>query len=229
MASIFLLASACEGAPPTPGRLVAQLEAQPQILHHRSFAASAAKAQGPSDLQASHCSVDLYGDSILHGGYGGSFRLEEPPSTTLHRLRPRYQVTDHTVNGETATARAKVFERESRTGHFVVIAHGINDAAQNLPLEPALRAMIAVSRREGREVILTGLSRQLVPVPGRTYSDGAIRRVAADLRVPFADWDTVEYSRAEMADILHPAKSYSDRLVRRIVNVLDSLAPECAQ
>ncbi|KQW64892.1 hypothetical protein ASC92_05535 [Variovorax sp. Root411] len=174
------------------------------------------------------CSVDLYGDSIMHGGYGGNLRLDEPPAATLKRLRPKYTVRDLSLNGETAGQRARTFESERRTGRFVVIEHGINDSIQRLPVEAPLRQMIDIARREGREVILTGLSRQPLPIAGRSSADQTIRHLASALRVPFADWDAVKYSPNEMADVLHPSKQYSDRLVRSIVKVLDRLAPECA-
>lgn len=173
------------------------------------------------------CSVDLYGDSIMHGGYRGYLRLDEPPAATLKRLRPKYTVHDVSLNGETAAQRARTFESEQRSGHFVIIAHGINDAMQRLPVEASLRQMIEIARREGREVILTGLSRQPVPIAGRASADQTMRRLASELSVPFADWDAVKYSPKEMADVLHPAKQYSDRLVQSIVKVLDRLAPEC--
>jgi hypothetical protein len=179
-------------------------------------------------IETAVCSVDLYGDSIMHGGYGGHSRLDEPPAATLKRLRPRYAVQDYSRNGETATQRARTFESERRTGHFVVIAHGINDSIQRLPLEASLRPMIEIVRREGREVILTGLSRQSASIPGRASTDHAIRRLASEMHVPFADWGAVRYRPDEMADVLHPAKQYSDRLVQSIVEVLDQLAPECA-
>lgn len=174
------------------------------------------------------CSVDLYGDSIMHGGYRGYLRLAEPPAATLKRLRPRYSVQDFSLNGETAAHRAATFESERRDGRFVVIAHGINDTMQQLPLTASLRSMIKIARREGREPILTGLSRQPVPIPGRVSANQSIRRLAFDLHVPFADWDVVRFAPDEMEDPLHPAKQYSDRLVRSIVAVLDRLAPECA-
>lgn len=156
-------------------------------------------------------------------------RLDEPPGQTLRRLRPGYTVDDLTVNGETATERSRSFGKERRAARFVVIGHGINDVARGLELEAALRRMIAISREEGREVVLTGLSRQPLSVPGRTEGDATIRRLAKELRVAYADWGAVPFARNEMTDVLHPAKPYSDRLVQRIVDTLDRLAPECAR
>jgi hypothetical protein len=173
------------------------------------------------------CSIELYGDSILHGGYLGDRRLKEPPAEALRRLRPRYRVVDRTVNGETASARSASFASEQRSGRIVVIEHGLNDAIQGLALETSLRAMVAKARAEGRHVVLTGLSRTLVGDDVRARGDATVRRVARDLAVPFADWSSVPVRPAEMADILHPDQAYSARLVEHLVRVLDAVAPEC--
>ena len=178
--------------------------------------------------QTDDCSVVLYGDSILRGGYGGNSRLTEPPEKTLRRLRPKYRIDDRTANGETATQRSKRFRSESRSSHFVVIAHGINDVAGGIDPAPPVRQMVESAQAEGRVVILTGLSRQLIFIPGRVKADQAIGRVAVETRAKFADWGSVPYKSSEMADVLHPAKAYSDRLVERLVATLDSLAPACA-
>lgn len=174
------------------------------------------------------CSVELYGDSILHGGYLGDRRLEESPAAALRRMRPRYRVIDHSVNGETASVRSAAFASEPRSSRIVVIQYGLNDAMQNLPLEPALRSMVTQTRAEGRHVVLTGLSQILVGADVRARGDATVRRVAGDLAVPFADWGSVPMRRGEMADILHPSQVYSTRLVERLIKVLDTLAPECA-
>lgn len=176
---------------------------------------------------ATVCSVELYGDSILHGGYLGDLRLQEPPAEALRRLRPRYRVIDRSVNGETASARSASFASEARSGRIVVIEHGLNDAMQGLPLEASLRAMVTKARAEGRHVVLTGLSRTLVGADVRLLGDATVRRVARDLAVPFADWGSVPVHPTEMADILHPAQAYSARLVEHLVRVLDTVAPEC--
>lgn len=174
------------------------------------------------------CSVELYGDSILHGGYLGDKRLQEPPAAALRRLRPRYKVVDRSVNGETASARSASFAGEERSGRIVVIEHGLNDAMQGLPLDGALRAMIVKARAEGRHVVLTGLSRTLTGAQVRAQGDAVVRRVARDMAVPFADWGSVPVQPTEMADILHPAQAYSARLVEYLARVLDTVAPECA-
>lgn len=218
MVALVALAAGCSPShvPPTQDR------ARPAAV-----AAVASVATPAAARSGDACSVELYGDSILHGGYLGDRRLAETPAGPLKRLRPRYRVVDRTVNGETASARSASFAGEERSGRIVVIEHGLNDAMQGLPLESALRAMIAHSRAEGRHVVLTGLSRTLVGADVRARGDATVRRVARELAVPFADWGSVPVRPAEMADILHPAQAYSTRLVEHLVAVLDTLAPEC--
>ena len=182
----------------------------------------------PAAKSEAVCSVELYGDSILHGGSLGDMRLQEPPAAALRRLRPRYKVVDRSVNGETASARSASFAGEERSGRIVVIEHGLNDAMQGLPLDAALRAMIVKARAEGRHVVLTGLSRTLTGAQVRAQGDAVVRRVARDMAVPFADWGSVPVQPTEMADILHPAQAYSARLVEHLARVLDTVAPECA-
>ncbi|MGJ7610091.1 MULTISPECIES: SGNH/GDSL hydrolase family protein [unclassified Variovorax] len=193
----------------------------PSTDGQRGVDAAAAGLQGA-------CSVELYGDSILHGGYSGDRRLREPPADALRRLRPRYSVVDRSVNGETASSRSASFAGEARSGRIVVIEHGLNDAMQGLPLESSLRAMVAKARAEGRHVVLTGLSRTLGGADVRAQADATVRRVARDLAVPFVDWGSVPVHATEMADIIHPAQVYSTRLVEHLARVLDTVAPECA-
>lgn len=206
-AALFALVAGCSQPPAAPVESRARL--------------------APAPTPQSVCSVELYGDSILHGGYLGDRRLKEPPADALRRLRPRYRVVDRSVNGETAGTRSASFASEERSGRIVVIQYGLNDAMQGLPLETSLRAMVARARAEGRHVVLTGLSRTLVGADVRDRGDAAVRRVARDLAVPFADWGSVPVRPAEMADILHPAQAYSARLVEHLVRVLDTVAPEC--
>lgn len=230
MAGLICIALAgCGSSQPSASSLPQTVDLKATVPVPANISHPAAQPFQIGQASRPDCSVVLYGDSILHGGYGGSMRLEEPPGQTLRRLRPVYTVDDLTVNGETATERSRSFDKERRTARFVVIEHGINDVARGLELEAALRRMIAISREEGREVVLTGLSRQPLSVPGRTEGDATIRRLAKELHVEYADWGAVQFARNEMADVLHPAKPYSDRLVHRIVEALDRLAPECAR
>jgi hypothetical protein len=57
--------------------------------------------------------------------------------------------------------------------------------------------------------------------------DAIARGVAESTGTLFADWDAVPFKPAEMADVLHPAPAYSERLAARLAAVLDQAAPEC--
>lgn len=216
-----LALAACARLPVPPAPAVPSAPSIPPPAPSAPAASSAAPAR---------CSIVLYGDSILHGGYAFSERLPLPPAELLKRQRPRYAVVDLSVNGETAQARAARFAQdvqERGASRFVVIAHGLNDATLALALEKALAAMVETAQAEGRIVILTGLSRQRVPVPRRDAYDATIRRVAERTGAAFADWGAASFRSQDMADVLHPAQPYAERLVGRIVHVLDAHAPEC--
>ncbi|NVM93236.1 SGNH/GDSL hydrolase family protein [Variovorax sp. SG517] len=176
---------------------------------------------------ARDCTVTFEGDSILHGSYASNQRFDEPPAAMLTRLRPAYTVIDNSVPGSTAAQRAPVFAGAPLTTHFVVLQHGINDGQFGQPYESALRRMVAHVQAQGRTPVITGLSRQPITVTGRDAADDIARRVAAETGALFADWGAVSFKPAEMADVLHPAPAYSERLVWRIVSVLDRAAPEC--
>ena len=195
--------------------------------HNSSKAAARQQAQQASAQVPRDCTVTFEGDSILHGGYAADKRFDEPPAAMLKRLRPAYSVIDNSEPGATATRRAPVFSSASLRTHFVVLQHGINDAMSGQPYEPALRRMVAHVQAEGRTPIITGLSRQPITATGRDAADEVARRVAAETGALFADWGAVSFKLAEMADVLHPAPAYSERLVGRIVSVLDRAAPEC--
>jgi hypothetical protein len=186
----------------------------------------AASAKAPDDAPRD-CTVTLEGDSILYGAYNNNQRFDEPPAAMLKRMRPAYTVLDNSVAGSTAAQRAPGFSSTPLTTHFVVLQHGINDGQFGQPYEPALRRMVAHVQAQGRTPVITGLSRQTHPAPGRDAADNIARRVAGETGALFADWGAVSFKPAEMADVLHPAPAYSERLVGRIVALLDQAAPEC--
>ena len=185
------------------------------------------EASPPARPAQRDCTVTFEGDSILHGGYAADQRFDEPPAAMLKRLRPAYTVIDNSESGSTATRRAPAFSTAPLTTHFVVLQHGINDAMSGQPYEPALRRMVAHVQAEGRTPVITGLSRQTHTATGRDAADAVARKVAAETGALFADWGAVSFKPAEMADVLHPAPAYSERLVARIVTMLDKAAPEC--
>lgn len=173
------------------------------------------------------CTVTLEGDSIMFGAYGNHLRLDEPPAAAIRRMRPAYTVLDNSVSGSTAAQRAPVFSKLTLTTRFVVLQHGLNDGQFSQPYEAALRDMLSHVLAQGRTPVVTGISRQTIPALNREVVDAIARRVAEGTGTLFADWDAVPFKPAEMADLLHPAPAYSERLAARLVAVLDQAAPEC--
>ena len=183
-------------------------------------------SQESSEFQ-NKCSVTLEGDSIMWGGFIPGPRLPEPPVAILKRLRPSYTVVDNSVISSTAAQRAKKFAEIPRTTKFVVLQHGINDALTGSDLATHLYEMAEISKREGRIPIITGLTHQIRKIRKRNYYDLIARQVAIASKSLFADWGTVRYRPEDMADEMHPGQAYADRLVERLVVVLDQAAPEC--
>lgn len=179
---------------------------------------------GPRD-----CSVTLEGDSIMYGAYGINMRLDEPPAAMLKRMRPAYTVVDNAVPGTAAIQREPGFVATPVATRFVVLEHGINDGQLGYPYEGPLRSMVAHARAQGRTPVITGLTRQPRPVRGRDFYDGVARQVASDTGTLFADWGSVAFTPGEMADAVHPGPVYSERLVARLVSLLDKAAPECVR
>lgn len=176
------------------------------------------------------CSVDLNGDSILAGAYslsGQTVYLAERPAAILKRMRPAYTVVDRSVPGETAATRSVTFYNATRAGHFQVFEHGINDATGSTGYEPALRGMVEYVKAEGRVPLITGLSRTRIFITNAAAYNAIAAKVASDTITAFADWQTVAYDPLDMADDYHPGPKYAERLMARIVERLDVLAPEC--
>ncbi|VTU37137.1 SGNH/GDSL hydrolase family protein [Variovorax sp. PBL-E5] len=183
--------------------------------------ASSAPPPAPRD-----CSIELYGDSILHGMAVGLNRLQEPPAAALQRLRPAYTVIDHSVPGATATAIAAAFGNQQRTGRLIVLEPGVNDINAGLPVDAPYRNMIAITKGEGRIAIVTGLSRlENPPAAWAGYAE-TIRAIAAEQSVAYANWPEVEGSTV---DGTHPDQAFSTALVEQLALTLDRAAPDCAQ
>lgn len=176
----------------------------------------------------SKCSVDLNGDSIMAGAFssnGQTVFLAERPAAILKRMRPAYTVVDRSVPGETAAARSVTFYNQTRSGHFQIFEHGLNDATGNTGFEPALRGMVEYVKAEGRVPLITGLSRTRILVANAAAYNAIAAKVASETITAFADWQTVAYDPLDMADDYHPAPKYAERLVARLVERLPSPLP----
>jgi lysophospholipase L1-like esterase len=181
---------------------------------------------------APDCTVALWGDSILHGGFGASLtnRIEEPPAAALKRIRPAWKIADYSTPGDSAHKRLPTFVLQPMPARVVVLQYGINDAGNGYRYEPALRGMVDYVQAAGKTSIVTGLSQVKADrLPLRDGYDAAARRVAQEEGVLFADWGAARFDTADMVDDIHPRQPYSTRLVERLVLALDQVAPECAR
>jgi len=185
-----------------------------------------------SAAAAPDCTVALWGDSILYGGFGASTtnRIKEPPAAALKRIRPAWTIADYSMPGDSAHKRLPSFVLQPMPARVVVLQYGINDAGNRYPYEPALRAMVDYAKAAGKTPIVTGLSQvKAGRMPLRGDYDTIARRVASEEGALFADWGAVRFDPAEMADDVHPLQPYSTRLVERLALALDEVAPECAE
>jgi len=174
------------------------------------------------------CTVALWGDSILHGGYNVTERLEEPPAAALKRLRPRWSITDNSLNGASAYLNGAQFIQSQLPERVQVIEYGMNDATLGAPYEPNLRAMIERAKSLGRLPIVTGLSHLATDTAARDAYNDKAKALAGEYGIAFADWDTVAFDPGDTMDGTHPNQAYSVRLVARLAETLDALAPECS-
>ncbi|ADU35612.1 SGNH/GDSL hydrolase family protein [Variovorax paradoxus] len=182
-------------------------------------------------LAAPDCTVALWGDSILYGGFGASLanRIKEPPAAALKRIRPAWTIADYSSPGDSAHKRLPTFVLQPMPARVVVLQYGINDAGNNYQYEPALRGMVDYVQAARKTSIVTGLSQVKADrMPQRDGYDATARRVAQEEGVLFADWGAARFDPADMVDDIHPQQPYSTRLVERLVLALDQIAPECA-
>jgi hypothetical protein len=193
-------------------------------------AASAQPAPKPID-----CTVVLYGDSIMHGGYVDGTESKRYPrhlSAELKSQRPAWTVDDRTVSGQSLSKMAKIFNNETRASRFVVLGSGIAEAWSGEDVKRQLTQLVQAVRSEGRTPILTGYSRQvpnafMTPdrLAGRDHANADVKALATEMSVPFADFGAVE--PVEIIDLIHPTQAYSLGLTAQVIRVLDEVAPEC--
>lgn len=191
-----------------------------------------AMAAGSATAATPGCTIALWGDSILYGGFGSSMsnRIKDPPAIALKRIRPAWTVADHSVPGDSAHKRVPSFVLQPMPARVVVLQYGINDAGNSYPYEPALRAMVDYVQAAGKTAVVTGLSQVKADrMPLRDDYNATARRVAGEEGVAFADWGAVRFDPNDMADDIHPLQPYSSRLVERLAQTLDTIAPECAR
>lgn len=190
------------------------------------IAAPSAPAAPPAP--ARDCTLQLEGDSIASGGLSMFTTIAEVPAAAIKRLRPAYVVTDKSVIGNSAHARAPVFINESIASRIVVIEFGVNDAGNSYPYEPAMRLLLDRTKALGKLVVVTGLPQQRIPLVNADAYNDIAKRLAGEYGATFADWRSVAIAPADMADDVHPLQKGSTQLVEQLVRALDQAAPECA-
>lgn len=168
------------------------------------------------------CQIDLWGDSVLYGGYDTFKRLEEPVALFLTRSIEGADVRDHSRNGDSAYfAQFRFLQKEPAP--IVVLEFGINDVGNNFPYEASMRSLIDYAKSKGSTVIITGFSQG--QIANRNQGNEIAERLALEYGALFADWGSVEYNEGDTFDGVHPKQEYSTRLARRLYETIKPI--EC--
>ncbi|WGT64773.1 SGNH/GDSL hydrolase family protein [Variovorax paradoxus] len=175
------------------------------------------------------CTLQLEGDSIASGGLSLFTTIAEVPAAGIKRMRPAYVVTDKSVIGNSAHARAPVFVNESIASRIVVIEFGVNDAGNSYPYEAAMRLLLDRTKALGKVVVITGLPPQRVPLVNADAYNAIAKALATEYGATFADWRSVVIDASDMSDDVHPLQKGSAQLVEQLVRALDQVAPECGK
>ena len=186
--------------------------------------------------------IEFYGDSLTFGsiaGPGGELtRLPVPPVRRAQELLGSAALcVDLSLPGATvADALAGVammpfgaFEQHIKTSaaDTVVIRYGGADALRGTPLaafERDLGAMAALARVAGKRVLLAGVIE--TPAADTSAYDLAVERTADALGTGFVDVRAVPVTWPDdLADAVHPAQAWSDRITAAIVRHLTTPQP----
>lgn len=160
------------------------------------------------------CQIELWGDSVLYGGYSLNSRIESPVALSLQAWNPLWKIQDHSENGGSATYKLSTFLQDE-LAPIVVLQYGINDVGLGLPYEASMRSMIEYAKSKGSTVILTGFSQGEIAY--RTYGNSIVEKLALEYGLLFADWGSVDFFPEEDTyDGLHPKQNYSKRLAFRL-------------
>lgn len=174
------------------------------------------------------CSVSLFGDSIMHGGYQVTLRLPLPPADNLKLQRPNYEVQDFSYNGGTAFQSSSTFLNQQLTTRIIVFEFGVNDAGNSLPYEVPMRQMLDRAKVLDKKIIITGILKSAVPFPRYVEYNDIAKALAKEYGAVWAGWDEEAFNvDTDAPDKLHPSQEYSTRLVQRVASAMDVIAPEC--
>ncbi len=179
-------------------------------------------------VEAPVCTVALFGDSILHGGYNVSFRLAIPPADNLKIQRSKYTVSDYSYNGGNAVQYLPEYLNKTVDSRIVVIEFGVNDAGNGLVYEYPMRQMLDRAKALNKIIIIPGIVKSAEPFARYNEYNNIAKNLASEYGATWAGWDEVTFNKdTDTMDGLHPTQEYSNRLVEALSSTLDKVAPEC--
>jgi lysophospholipase L1-like esterase len=182
------------------------------------------------------CTVSLFGDSIVHGGYpmmlkeqGSNVSSEfVPVASNLKMHRPNYEVKDFSYSGGNALDYAGTFLQQNLDSQILVVEFGVNDAGNSLSYEVPMRAMLERAKALNKKIIVTGIVKSATGFPRYNEYNEVAKSLAKEYGATWGGWDEVAFNFATDApDGLHPSQEYSTRLVQRLAQAMDVVSPEC--
>lgn len=152
--------------------------------------------------------------------------IAQGPQRRMQNARPAWTVDLRAVGGQTGSAGAPAVMSDARPAKAVVVlGWGVNDVIQHTDVAP-MRALIEKTRAEGSRPVLTGPVPYAGDVPGWLVVTAAIRAMASDTATPSADWSAVPIVTI---DTVHPDQASSNRLVDKLIPVIDAECEKAAQ
>jgi acyl-CoA thioesterase-1 len=186
--------------------------------------------------------IAFYGDSLTFGSINGPAgtltRLAVPPVRRAQDLLGDgalcvdLSLPGATVADALAGAAMMPFGRfadhvKTTRASVLVVRYGGADAVRGTPLpdfERDLSAMVNLAQAAGKTVLLVGV----IATPGGATDayDLAVERTADALGLGFVDVRSVPFALPDdLADGVHPAQAWSDRITAAIVRHLNSPQP----
>lgn len=164
--------------------------------------------------------VLAFGDSLT---YGTGADAHESYPVLLEELIGRRVVRSGVPGELSADGLARLpAELEAHSPRLLILCHGGNDLLRRrdaAATEANLRAMVALAREAGTQVVLLG-----VPRPGlRLQRAGFYDRIAADLQLPYLPDALSEIlaDRDLKADAAHPNAAGYRRLAEALADLLE--------
>ena len=197
---------------------------------------------GGDGAPAAPALIEFYGDSLtfgsINGPAGSLTRLDVPPVRRAQELLGSaalcidLSLPGATVADALAGAAMMPFGRfadhvKTTRASVLVVRYGGADALRGTPLaafERDLGALAALARVTGKRVLLVGVI-ETASHDTDAY-DLAVERTADALGLGFVDVRSVPFALPDdLADGVHPAQAWSDRITAAIVRHLNSPQP----